>query len=169
MILKGKAWKLGDDINTDLIIPYKYKARTLDPRELGMHCMEGIDPYFSKKVNPGDFIVAGKNFGCGSSREQAPIAIKACGISAVIAKSFARIFYRNAINIGLPVLECKEGLEKIEEGDLLEVDLKEGVVKDLSKNLILKASKIPSFLERLLNEGGLVEYYKKYGRFPWKA
>jgi 3-isopropylmalate/(R)-2-methylmalate dehydratase small subunit len=169
MILKGKAWKLGDDINTDLIIPYKYKARTLDPKELGAHCMEGVDPYFSKKVNPGDFIVAGKNFGCGSSREQAPIAIKACGISAVIAKSFARIFYRNAINIGLPVLECKEELEKIEEGDLLEVDLKEGIIKDLSKNLILKASKIPSFLERLLDEGGLVEYYKKYGKFPWKA
>lgn len=169
MILKGKAWKFGDDINTDLIIPYKYKARTLDPKELGIHCMEGIDPYFSKKVNPGDFIVAGKNFGCGSSREQAPIAIKACGISAVIAKSFARIFYRNAINIGLPVLECKEGLEKIEEGDLLEVDLKEGIINDLSKNLTLKTSKIPSFLEKLLNEGGLVEYYKKYRKFPWKV
>ncbi|MEM3506170.1 MAG: 3-isopropylmalate dehydratase small subunit [Candidatus Bathyarchaeia archaeon] len=169
MILKGKAWKFGNDINTDLIIPYKYKARTLDPKELGMHCMEGIDPYFSKKVRPGDFIIAGKNFGCGSSREQAPIAIKACGISVVIAKSFARIFYRNAINIGLPVLECKEDLEKIEEGDLLEVDLKEGIVKDISRNLTLKTSKIPSFLEKLLDEGGLVEYYKKYAKFPWKS
>jgi len=168
MILKGKVWKFGDDINTDLIIPYKYKARTLDPKELGMHCMEGLDPLFPKKVSPGDFIVAGKNFGCGSSREQAPIAIKACGISAIIAKSFARIFYRNAINIGLPVLECKENLEAIEEGDLLEVDLKKGIIKDLSKNLILKASRIPSFLEKLLEEGGLVEYYKKYKKFPWK-
>ncbi|MEM2897471.1 MAG: 3-isopropylmalate dehydratase small subunit [Candidatus Bathyarchaeia archaeon] len=168
MMLNGKAWKFEDDVNTDLIIPYKYKARTLDPKELGMHCMEGIDPNFSKKVSKGDFIIAGKNFGCGSSREQAPIAIKACGISAIIAKSFARIFYRNAINIGLPVLECKEGLEAIEEGDLLEVNLKEGIVRDLSKNLILKASKIPDFLEKLLDGGGLVEYYKKYGKFPWE-
>jgi len=132
MKLTGKAWKFGSNIDTDVIIPYKYKARTLDPQELGAHCMEGLDPEFPRKISKGDFIVAGENFGCGSSREQAPIAIKSCGISAVIAESFARIFFRNAINIGLPVLECVEVTREVNEGDVLEVDLENGVVTNLA-------------------------------------
>lgn len=165
--LSGKVWKFKDNVDTDVIIPYKYKARTLDPAELGAHCLEGLDPDFSKKVQRGDFIVAGKNFGCGSSREQAPIAIKACGISAVIAESFARIFFRNAINIGLPVLECRGAAGVVEEGNMLKVDLASGVVEDVTKGIRLQAFPLPAFLSPLLEAGGLVEYYKKNGRFPW--
>ncbi|MCP8323398.1 MAG: 3-isopropylmalate dehydratase small subunit [Candidatus Methylarchaceae archaeon HK02M2] len=165
--MEGRAWKFGDNINTDIIIPYKYKARTIDPKSLANHCMEGIDPKFSKKVRKGDFIVAGKNFGCGSSREQAPVAIKACGISAVIAESFARIFYRNAINIGLPVIAHKDFPKIINEGDTIEVDLKKGVIKNLTKKKIIRVEKQPKFLEKMLQAGGLVEYYKKFRKFPW--
>ncbi|MEM3383178.1 MAG: 3-isopropylmalate dehydratase small subunit [Nitrososphaerales archaeon] len=164
----GRVWKFSDNIDTDVIIPYKYKARSIDPKELAEHCMEGIDPEFSKKVKKGDFIVAGRNFGCGSSREQAPVAIKACGISAVIAESFARIFYRNAINIGLPAIVCKGISKETNEGDLIELDLKEGTVKNLSNGKVIKINKQPDFLERMLEVGGLIEYYKKFGKFPWE-
>jgi len=168
IFLQGRAWKFSDNIDTDVIIPYKYKARSIDPKELAEHCMEGIDPEFSKKVKKGDFIVAGRNFGCGSSREQAPVAIKACGISAVIAESFARIFYRNAINIGLPAIICKDISKEIDEGDLIEVDLSEGIVKNLSTGKVMKANRQPEFLERMLKAGGLIEYYKKFRKFPWE-
>lgn len=167
MKVVGKVWKFGDNIDTDVIIPYKYKARTIDFNELGKHAMEGIDPNFSKKVNKGDIIVGGRNFGCGSSREQAPIAIKYSGISCVIAESFARIFFRNAINVGLPVLICKEISKEVEDGDLIHVDFEEGIVKVKNKNKELKASKLPKFLLEILNSGGLVDYYKQNKRFPW--
>lgn len=168
IFLIGRAWKFSDNIDTDCIIPYKYKARSIDPKELAEHCMEGIDPEFSKKVKKGDFIVAGRNFGCGSSREQAPIAIKACGISAVIAESFARIFYRNAINIGLPAIICKGISKETNEGDLIELDLKEGIVKNLSNGKAMRIIRLPNFLEKMLEVGGLIEYYKKFGKFPWE-
>lgn len=167
MDMKGRAWKFGNNVDTDVIIPYKYKARSIEPSYLAEHCMEGLDPDFSKKVQKGDFIVAGKNFGCGSSREQAPVSIKACGVSAVIAESFARIFYRNAINIGLPALVCRGISQSTNEGDTLEVDLKEGLVRNLTNQKVLKAEPQPKFLEELLKAGGLIEYHKKFGRFPW--
>ncbi|NWG08885.1 MAG: 3-isopropylmalate dehydratase small subunit [Nitrososphaerales archaeon] len=168
MFLKGRVWKLSDNIDTDVIIPYKYKARSIDPKELAEHCLEGIDPEFSRKVQKGDLIVAGRNFGCGSSRDQAPIAIKASGISAVIAESFARIFYRNAINIGLPAIVCKGISKETNEGDIIEIDLGEGTVKNIMTGKSLKADKHPEFLEKMLEAGGLVEYYKKFGKFPWE-
>lgn len=164
--LKGKVWKFGDNVDTDVIIPFKYKAISIDPKELASHCLEGIDPEFSKKVQKGDLIVAGKNFGCGSSREQAPVAIKACGISAIIAEGFARIFYRNAINIGLPLLTCKGISREVKEGDIIDVNLEDGNV--IVKGNLLKADKIPEFLEKMLEAGGLIEYYKKFGKFPWE-
>ncbi|MCS7140122.1 MAG: 3-isopropylmalate dehydratase small subunit [Candidatus Nezhaarchaeota archaeon] len=160
-IIKGKVWKFGDNVDTDVIIPFKYKAETLDPRELAKHVMEGIDPNFAKKVRPGDLIVAGKNFGCGSSREQAPLAIKAAGIAAVIAESFARIFFRNAINIGLPAIEVKGIAEKTDEGDILEVDLSQGIVRNLTKNIVFKAVPLPAMIMEILKEGGLINYLKK--------
>ncbi len=163
MKLKGKVHKFGDDINTDYIISGKYKFKTLDMQELAKHVMEDIDPDFYKKVSPGDFIVAGKNFGCGSSREQAPRALLASGIKGVLAKSFARIFFRNAINCGLLVLECDTS--PIEAGDELEVDLKQGLVVDLSRNLEIKTQPLPGVMIRILGEGGLVPYFKKYGSF----
>lgn len=159
MILKGKAWKYGDDINTDLIIPARY-LNTSDPDELAKHCMEDEDPDFPKKVSKGDFIVAGKNFGCGSSREHAPISIKAAGVSAVIAKSFARIFYRNAFNMGLLILECNEA-DDISTGDQLEVDTEKGIIKNLTKNTSYQIKPIPPFMEELLSSGGLMEYVLK--------
>jgi len=160
-VIRGRAWKFGDNIDTDVIIPFKYKARTIDPRELAQHVMEGLDPDFPNKVRPGDVIVAGRNFGCGSSREQAPLAIKAAGISAVVAESFARIFFRNAINIGLPVLEVKGIPEKTDNGDVLEIDLREGTVKNLNKGLTFRAIPMPDMLMEILKEGGLVNYIKK--------
>lgn len=160
-IIKGKVWKFGDNVDTDVIIPFKYKAETLDPRELAKHVMEGIDPNFAKKVRPGDLMVAGKNFGCGSSREQAPLAIKAAGIAAVIAESFARIFFRNAINIGLPAIEVKGIAEKTDEGDILEVDLSQGIVRNLTKNIVFKAVPLPAMIMEILKEGGLINYLKK--------
>ncbi|BER92868.1 MAG: 3-isopropylmalate/(R)-2-methylmalate dehydratase small subunit [Candidatus Atribacteria bacterium] len=163
MKLRGKAHKFGDDINTDYIISGKYKFKTLDMQELAKHVMEDIDPDFYKKVSPGDFIVAGKNFGCGSSREQAPRALLASGIKGVLAKSFARIFFRNAINCGLLVLECDTS--PIESGDELEVDLKQGLVVDLSRNLEVRAQPLPEVMIQILEEGGLVPYFKKYGSF----
>ena len=169
MKIRGKVWKFGDNIDTDVIIPYKWKARTNDPHELAKHAMEGLDPEFSKKVKPGDVIVAGKNFGCGSSREQAPIALKYAGISAVIADSFARIFYRNAFNIGLPPLIVPGMAEKVKEGDEIEIDLETGTIKIISTGETLKFKPVKGFMRELLNEGGIVNYYKKYGRFPWET
>jgi len=161
MILRGKAWKFGDNIDTDQIFPGAYLTLT-DVEEMGRHAMEGVPGRedFAKKVNKGDIIVAGKNFGCGSSREQAPIAIKGSGISAVIAKSFARIFYRNAVNIGLPILECKDA-DRIEDGDILEIDLEKGIIKNLSTNKILEATPLTSLEFEIMKAGGLIRYLKR--------
>lgn len=160
MILKGKAWKFGDNINTDLIIPARY-LNTTDPEELARHVMEDADPEFSGKIKPGDIIVAGKNFGCGSSREHAPIAIKASGIQAVIAESFARIFYRNAFNIGLPIFESPNISEKIVEGDEIEIHADKGIIRNLTKKTEFNASPIPPFMEELISAGGLMEWVTK--------
>lgn len=159
-VFKGRAFKFGDDINTDEIIPARY-LNTSDPKELAKHVMEDADPEFPQKVKPGDIIVAGKNFGCGSSREHAPIAIKAAGVSAVIAKSFARIFYRNAINIGLPIFESPEAVEGIEEGDIVEINPETGVIKNVTKGKEFKANPIPEDIRQIMEAGGLMEYAKK--------
>lgn len=159
MIIKGKVHKFGDDINTDDIIAAKYLVTT-DEKELGKHCMETIARDFSQKVNLGDIIVAGKNFGCGSSREHAPLAIKGCGIAAVIARSFAGIFFRNAINIGLPFLQFDQ-IEDISDGNLLEIDLSSGIIKDFSKNTVYQTQAFPEFLQEIVKEGGLMNYVVK--------
>ncbi|MDH5806616.1 MAG: 3-isopropylmalate dehydratase small subunit [Candidatus Methanomethylicaceae archaeon] len=158
MIISGRVWKFGDDIDTDVIIPAKY-LRSVDKSIWPKHVLEGIDPTFSSKVKPGDIIVAGKNFGCGSSREQAVLAIKWAGISAVVAESFARIFFRNGINNGLPLIECKGIYNAIDEGDIIEINLDEGIIK--TKRGILTYKPLPKLLQDILNSGGLVEYYKK--------
>ena len=160
MKLKGKAFKFGDDINTDLIISGKYKFKTLDMKKLAEHVLEDARPNFYNEISPGDFIVAKKNFGCGSSREQAPLAIKFANISGVIAESFARIFYRNAINVGLPVIICEEA-DKIDEGDMLTVNLEKGKIVDETKGIELSSSPIPPFMMEILNDGGMVEYFNK--------
>ena len=160
MLIEGRAWKFGNDIDTDVIIPARY-LNTSDPEELAKHLMEDADKDFRGKVKPGDIIVAGKNFGCGSSREHAPIAIKAAGIQAVIAKSFARIFYRNAFNIGLPIFESVEASEKIKEADLIGIDASNGIIKNLTTNEEYKANPIPPFMQELISAGGLVEWTKK--------
>ncbi|MGE5309303.1 MAG: 3-isopropylmalate dehydratase small subunit [Deltaproteobacteria bacterium] len=159
MIIKGKVHRFGDDINTDDIIAAKYLVST-DAKELGSRCMESINPEFCRKVKEGDIIVAGKNFGCGSSREHAPLAIKGCGVRAVIAKSFAAIFFRNAINIGLPFLESQE-TDKIKDGDELEIDLSTGVIKNLTRKEQYKTAGFPAFLQDLVSEGGLMNYIRK--------
>ena len=156
----GKVFKYGDNVNTDVIIPARY-LNSSDPKELAEHCMEDIDTEFVKNVRPGDVIVAGENFGCGSSREHAPIAIKASGISAVIAKSFARIFYRNAINIGLPILECAEAAKGIESGDKVELDLAAGIIVDLTKNQTYQAQPLPEFIMEIVRAGGLLAALKQ--------
>lgn len=158
--MKGKVHKFKDNIDTDLIIPARY-LNTSDPAELAQHCMEDVDTEFVKKAKAGDFIVGGENFGCGSSREHAPIAIKAAGISAVIAKSFARIFYRNCINIGLPIMESKEAAEEINQGDEIEVDLASGTINNLTSKKEYKAQPFPEFMQNLINAGGLIESIKK--------
>jgi 3-isopropylmalate dehydratase small subunit len=160
MNFRGKAWKFGDDVDTDAIIPARY-LNTSDPKALAAHCMEDADATFSGKVNAGDVIIAGKNFGCGSSREHAPVAIKAVGVSCVIAQSFARIFYRNAFNTGLPILECPEAVAAIETGDEVEVDLDQGVVANVTKGVKYKAEPVPPFMQELLNAGGLIPYVQK--------
>lgn len=157
MKLTGKAWKFGDDVNTDEIIPARY-LNVSDAFELAAHCMEDIDPDFMKKISKGDIIVADKNFGCGSSREHAPLAIKTAGISCVIAKSFARIFYRNSINIGLPILECAEAASKISEGDQIEIDLSSGTITNLTKKKTYKAQPFPEFMQKIISAGGLMNY-----------
>jgi 3-isopropylmalate/(R)-2-methylmalate dehydratase small subunit len=158
MIIKGATFKFGDDINTDDIISAKYLVST-DAIELGRHCMESIRPDFAAKVKAGDIIVAGKNFGCGSSREHAPLAVKGCGVAAVVAKSFAAIFFRNAINIGLPFLECAE-VDKIAENDVLEIDLNKGIIKNITKKLTYKTQPFPAFLQEIVKAGGLMKYIK---------
>ncbi|OFW56173.1 MAG: 3-isopropylmalate dehydratase [Candidatus Solincola sediminis] len=162
-ILTGRAHVFGDDVNTDYIISGRYKFKTLDMNELACHCMEDIDPDFASKVEPGDFIVAGANFGCGSSREQAPLVIKHAGVSAVLASSFARIFFRNAINKGLPVVECDTS--QIEPGDDLEVDLSEGKVRNLTRGVEMDIAPLPSVMMDILADGGLTDYLRKHGGF----
>jgi len=159
MVIKGRAHKFGDDINTDDIISAKYLIST-DPKELGGHCLEAIAPEFAKKVSCGDIIVAGNNFGCGSSREHAPLAIKGCGVSAVLAKSFAAIFFRNAINIGLPFLECKDA-DKISSDDTLEIDLAKGIINNITQGQTYQTQRFPEFLQELVEKGGLMEYIKQ--------
>lgn len=159
MKLRGRVHKFGANVNTDVIIPARYLNISC-PEELAKHCMEDIDPQFVSKIEPGDIIVATTNFGCGSSREHAPLAIKACGVSCVIAESFARIFFRNAINIGLPLLECPEAARVAEDGDLLEVDLASGEIHDVSKGRKFVANRYPEFMIGIINAGGLIEYTK---------
>jgi 3-isopropylmalate/(R)-2-methylmalate dehydratase small subunit len=165
MILKGKGLRLpqNDDINTDYIISGRYKFKIQDPVELAKHLMEDLDPKFYSRITKGDFIVAGTNFGCGSSREQAPMAIKYAGISAVLAKSFSRIFYRNCFNLGIPAIECDT--DQIGEGDELEVDMDKGIVRNNTKNTMIKIGAIPKTMQVLLADGGLVEHFKKHGGF----
>lgn len=158
-MIQGRVHKFGDDINTDDIIAAKYLVSS-DAKELGRHCMESIKADFVSSVNEGDIIVAGKNFGCGSSREHAPLAIKGCGIRAVVAKSFAAIFFRNAINIGLPFLESQE-VDKINNGDELEIDLDKGTINNLTKKEFYKTQAFPAFLKELVRQGGLMNYIKK--------
>jgi 3-isopropylmalate dehydratase small subunit len=160
MFIKGRVWKFGNDIDTDVIIPARYLSIS-DPVELAKHVMEGVDKDFSRKVKTGDIIVAGKNFGCGSSREHAPIAIKAAGIQAVIAKSFARIFYRNAFNIGLPIFESFDASEKIQETEIIEIDADKGIIRNTTKKEEYRANPIPQFMQELISAGGLVEWTKK--------
>ena len=156
MKIKGNVWKFGHHINTDDIIAARY-LNTTDKKELASHCMETIRDDFSKNVKEGDIIVAGENFGCGSSREHAPISIKECGISVVIAKSFARIFFRNSINIGLPLIEIEEA-EEIDEGDELEIDFGNGEINNLTKGKVYKFQKYPEFLQQIIEEGGLMKW-----------
>lgn len=158
MILKGKAWIFNDNIDTDVIIPARFLINN-DPHFLKEHCMEDIDPGFSSKIAPGDIIVAGKNFGCGSSREQAPMAIKEAGISCVIASSFARIFFRNAINTGLPIVQIEQSGE-IKQGDLLEVDMGAGLIRNISQDRTYQVAPLPDFLQELFQHGGLMNYVK---------
>jgi 3-isopropylmalate/(R)-2-methylmalate dehydratase small subunit len=155
----GKVYKYGENVDTDVIIPARYLV-TSDPAELAKHCMEDIDKDFASKVNPGDIVVAGKNFGCGSSREHAPIAIKGAGVACVIAPTFARIFYRNAFNTGLPILESDEAVAKIDAGDEVEVDFATGVIRNVTKGESYTAEPFPPFISRLIESGGLVEYVK---------
>ena len=159
-MLKGKVHKYGADINTDVIIPARY-LNLSEPAELAKHCMEDIDAEFLSSVQPGDIMMATTNFGCGSSREHAPLAIKAAGISCIITNSFARIFFRNAINIGLPVLECDSAVAQTEAGDVLEVDLSSGQIKNLTNNKTFTAEPYPEFMSGIISVGGLIEYTKK--------
>ncbi len=162
MIFKGLAYKFGNDVDTDAIIPARYLS-TSDPEVLKKHCMEDADPEFPKKVKQGDIIVAGKNFGCGSSREHAPIAIKAAGVSCVIAGSFARIFFRNSFNMGLPIFESDEAAEGVSAGDTLEVDADSGMIRDLTTGRQFQARPIPVFMQELIADGGLMEHIRKRG------
>jgi 3-isopropylmalate/(R)-2-methylmalate dehydratase small subunit len=162
--IKGKAWKFGVNISTDLIAPGRYFHLREDLPELAKHVLEDARPEFAGKVKLGDFVVAGKNFGLGSSREHAAQIIKLAGVSAILAKSFARIFYRNAINLGLPALECDT--DQIEEGDELELKLEEGIIRDLTKGTELKTAPMPEVMLLILREGGLLPYIKKHGDLP---
>lgn len=156
----GKAWKFGHDIDTDAIIPARYLNRS-EPEHLAAHCMEDADLSFAQEVQKGDIIIGGKNFGCGSSREHAPLAIKAAGVKAVIAESYGRIFFRNALNIGMPILECPEAVAGIESGDEVEVDLQSGVIQNKTKGAVFQAKPFPPFMQELINAGGLIAYVKE--------
>lgn len=162
MKFHGRAFTFGNDVDTDAIIPARYLNES-DPDHLGRHCMEDADPSFSSKVHAGDIIVAGKNFGCGSSREHAPIAIKACGVSCVIASSFARIFFRNSFNMGLPIFESDEASAEIREGDTVEVDASTGEIRNLTTGKDYRARPIPPFMQELIEDGGLMEHIRKRG------
>ncbi|WP_462332431.1 3-isopropylmalate dehydratase small subunit [Schwartzia sp. (in: firmicutes)] len=159
MALEGKVWRYGDNIDTDVIIPARY-LNSFDPKELASHCMVDIDTTFAEKVQDGDIMVGGKNFGCGSSREHAPIAIKASGVPVIIAASFARIFYRNGINIGLPLLEIGDDVEKIHADDRLRVDPEKGLIENLTTGDTFKAHPLPGFVQDIANAGGLINYIK---------
>ncbi len=163
MIAKARAWKFGDDISTDLICPGRYFHLRSNLPELAKHVLEDADPDFARKMSEGDLVVAGKTFGCGSSREHAPTIMKLAGVSIVLAKSFARIFYRNGINVGLPLLECDT--DKIDEGDMLEVDLLTGRIHDVTKGIELTSRPLPQAMINILNDGGLVAHIKKHGDF----
>jgi 3-isopropylmalate/(R)-2-methylmalate dehydratase small subunit len=160
MKFRGRIWKFGDHVNTDLIIPARYINST-DPAFLASHCMEDADPAFVRKIRPGDMIVAGENFGCGSSREHAPIAIKAAGIACVIAGSFARIFYRNAFNMGLPIFESRELRDRVADGDEIEVDGDRGLITIMGDDQTLHVEAIPPFMQELINDGGLMQHLVK--------
>ncbi|OPZ64916.1 MAG: 2,3-dimethylmalate dehydratase small subunit [Firmicutes bacterium ADurb.Bin506] len=159
MQISGRAWKFGDDIDTDLIIPGHYLS-VHDPAELGKHCMEGADPAFASKVRKGDVIIAGRNFGCGSSREHAPLALKSCGVEAVIACSFARIFFRNAINIGLLVYECEDAYLNTNPGDVITIDPELGIIRDVTTGAEFKAGTYPPLVAGIIQSGGLVPYVR---------
>lgn len=160
-VLEGKVWRYGDNIDTDVIIPARY-LNTFDPKELAKHCMMDIDKDFAQKVKPGDIMVGGKNFGCGSSREHAPVAIKACGVPVIIAASFARIFYRNGINVGLPLMEIGDNVERIHAGDKLSVDLSSGKIRDITTGETFQATPLPGFIQDIAKAGGLIQYIKEY-------
>ena len=160
MIFEGKAFRYGRDVDTDVIIPARY-LNTSDPKELAQHCMEDLDSTFVERVEPGDIIVADENFGCGSSREHAPISIKAAGIDVVIAKSFARIFYRNAINTGLAIMECPEAVDAIKDGDTVKVDTEKGVITDETTGEEFKVQPFPPFIAEIIEKGGLVNRWKE--------
>jgi 3-isopropylmalate/(R)-2-methylmalate dehydratase small subunit len=160
MFIDGKAWTFGNNIDTDVILPGKYLI-VMDPHELGKHAMEGLDPSFPEKISRGDVIVAGRYFGCGSSREQAPVALKSAGIAAVVAESYARIFFRNAFNIGLPVLEIEKTDGIAKEGDRLQINVETGEIKNLDTGQLFRAKPIPDFMLEIVREGGLVEKIKK--------
>ena len=159
MILEGTVWRYGDNVDTDVIIPARY-LNTADPKALAAHCMEDIDPTFAGKVKPGDIIVAGRNFGCGSSREHAPVAIKACGVPCIIADSFARIFYRNAINIGLPLVELGPAVAEIRSGDKVRIDLDAGTIENLASGQKFTIEPLPGFIQDIAKAGGLVNYVR---------
>jgi 3-isopropylmalate/(R)-2-methylmalate dehydratase small subunit len=161
MKLSGKAWKFGDDVNTDLIIPGKY-LELIDPQEMAKHAMEGADPTFVDRFNAGDLIVGGRNFGCGSSREHAPLALKYAGVGAVLAESYARIFFRNAINVGLPAFVCPGINADVDDGDSLDLDTAKGIVENRTTGQTLNFSPLPEFMVEILNEGGLVTYLKSH-------
>jgi 3-isopropylmalate/(R)-2-methylmalate dehydratase small subunit len=166
-VLEGKAWVFGDDINTDIIMPFRFKSRTNDPNEMAKYAMYGIDPDFHKKIDKGDILVAGRNFGGGSSREQAPLALQYAGISAIVAESFARIFYRNAFTIGLPALETTGIKDHVVQGDRLIINLGEFTVTNTRTGHIFQAKAVPDFMRKMLLDGGLIEYFKKNQKFPW--
>jgi len=163
MKARGKAIKYGDNVDTDVIIPARY-LNTSDYKELASHCMEDIDKDFVKKVQKGDIMIAGKNFGCGSSREQAPIAIKESGISCIIAETFARIFFRNAINIGLPIIECPEAARDIDDGDIVDVDFDTGVITNITKNKTYQSEAFPEFMQEIIASSGLIGYIKNLSK-----
>jgi 3-isopropylmalate/(R)-2-methylmalate dehydratase small subunit len=167
--IRGRAWKFGDNINTDDIIPGKYRLGTLDMAGLSEHAMEGADANFTKKAKPGDIIVAGRNFGCGSSREQAPHVLKEFGIASVVAKSFARIFYRNSINIAFPIFECGEAYDGTLEGDTLIIDASRGTIENERIGESWPTKPMPTFLKRIFEDGGLVAHFKRHGGFEWQT